>query len=213
MNLSNKSKNLSVFYGPMFSGKTDKLIQKILEYKKAKKNILAFKPSIDNRTPNIFSRTNNQVEAIVINDSKQIIDYLNNVKWNVDAIFIDELQFFDNQIIYYIKKILQETNIKIYVSGLDTDFKKEWFQNVKEILKICDKDNQIHLFARCAICNQKAEWSARKVNNEYVIDNGPIIQIESFTNNKTEYVPLCDAHHPIHFKQNEKNTFSQEYFG
>ena len=40
---------LKLYVGPMFSGKSTKLLQQIDRYKIAKKNVICFKPKLDNR--------------------------------------------------------------------------------------------------------------------------------------------------------------------
>lgn len=55
---------LKMFVGPMFSGKSTKLLQQIDRYKLANKNIICFKPQMDTRyTKDGFIVTHNDIHA------------------------------------------------------------------------------------------------------------------------------------------------------
>ena len=63
---------LETISGCMFAGKTEELIRRIKVLEFAKKNILVFKPKIDNRYSDtmVVSHAGSSVESIVIEKSK-----------------------------------------------------------------------------------------------------------------------------------------------
>src|SRR5690554_7993069 len=90
---------IEVVCGPMFAGKTEELIRRAKRLKYAKQNYLVFKPSIDNRYSNkaeIVSHSLLTESAILIEKSTDILKHLDDT---VQAVIIDEAQFFDHGIV------------------------------------------------------------------------------------------------------------------
>ena len=86
--------NINVFYGPMKSGKTQKILAEFNYYNNIGNNVKLFKPSIDTRFSNnkVVSRNGESANAININS----IDDLNN--YDADVYIIDEFQFLDGKV-------------------------------------------------------------------------------------------------------------------
>ena len=153
---------LHIVIGPMFSGKTSRLIEKYNEYK-SNKNILVVTYSEDNR----YSETN-----IVTHDKKEIpclkIDLIKNLLTNnlldkIDVLLLDESQFFKDLLL--IDEILKIKNIKIYLFGLDGDFKREKFGKILDLIPLCDTVEK--LTSKCMVCNDsKAIFSFRTVKDK-----------------------------------------------
>src|SRR5690606_10942250 len=90
---------IEVVCGPMFAGKTEELIRRAKRLKYAKQNYLVFKPVIDNRYSSkaeIVSHSLLTENAILIEKSKDILEHMND---SIDAVIIDEAQFFDQDIV------------------------------------------------------------------------------------------------------------------
>ena len=89
---------VEVISGCMFAGKTEELIRRIKVLEFAKKKVLVFKPAIDNRysETKVVSHAGSEVDSIVIREAKEILNYVDD---SVDVIAIDEVQFFDEDII------------------------------------------------------------------------------------------------------------------
>ena len=175
MNNKKEPGKLIFFYGPMFSGKTNNLIETI-EHSTNEK--LIFKPMIDTRSKNIRSRTGKKIETIIISDPSEIIE---NLLFGTQEIFIDEVHFFDLSLIDVLNDIL-ERSIDVYASGLDLDYKQEMFEISEELIKIADFP--VRLFARCHICFKPSAYSVRTTNNKIVIDKSvPQILIDDDSRN------------------------------
>ncbi len=184
-----KKGKLTFYYGPMFSGKTLTLINKILELENT--NILVFKPKSDIRTKEIYSRANKSYKAIEIEKSEDILKYINS---EIENIFIDEIQFFDKNLINIIEKVLN-LNINIFCSGLDRDYKSEFFYNSKKILELTK--NSLQHKGICYSCKKPSTRTIRKINGEITIKDSPEILVEVFNNDNVEYFPVCKDCHPI----------------
>ena len=112
--------------GSMFSGKSEELLRRIKRGVIAKQKVLLFKPSIDNRYDEnrVSTHNGNSYDSISIEKSSDILNFVKDTKY--DIIGIDEIQFFDNDIVKIINK-LADDGIRVIVAGLDMDFKAEPF--------------------------------------------------------------------------------------
>src|ERR1035437_5684617 len=87
---------IEVICGSMFSGKTEELIRRIKRAQIAGLKVEIFKPAIDDRyyKENVTSHNANQVVAIPVKDSKELLQKVG----QVDVVGIDEAQFFDKDL-------------------------------------------------------------------------------------------------------------------
>lgn len=195
-----KQGKLIVHTGSMFSGKTTSLWRELYRMKIANYKTAAFKPSIDNRNDDkkIISHDNLSLDAIKIDDLNEILDYIANKE--VDAIGIDELQFFPNdptEVVDIFDKLIRK-KITIVVSGLDMDYKTRPFEIIKEIMPLADELVKHH--AICASCGEDAWASYRKTSDDSRIQIG----------SKDVYEPLCRScyNEKMTERENTKNQIS-----
>lgn len=117
---------IEVVCGPMFAGKTEELIRRIRRLEYAKQHVLVFKPALDTRyeaVREIVSHNLSKNPSIVIESSQEIMPYITDA---IDAVVIDEAQFFDFGIVEVAEK-LADKGIRVIVGGLDRDFRGEPF--------------------------------------------------------------------------------------
>jgi thymidine kinase len=170
------SARLELIVGPMFSGKTERLLVKLARAQYAKKRILVIKPAIDTRTDTfIASRgimedgttaTTGSFEAILIYDHEQLRSTLHTNEFDVLA--VDEAQFFPNDgdskdgLGWFgseIRNLLQERkndSLHIYVAGLDRDFAEDPFGSISGLLALADSVEKLS-----AVCMQCGADDAR----------------------------------------------------
>ena len=197
-----KQGKLIVHTGSMFSGKTTSLWRELYRMKIANYKIAAFKPEVDNRDDDkkIVTHDNLELDAIKVPDLNDVKDYA--TKHELDAIGIDEVQFFPNDPteVIDIFNELMDKNITIVVSGLDMDYKTRPFEIIKEIMPIADELIKHH--AICASCGEDAWASYRKSTDESRIQIG----------SKDLYEPLCREcyNHKMDERENTKNQISLE---
>ena len=164
---------VEVICGCMFAGKTEELIRrvKVLEY--AKKNIMVFKPAIDNRYSDtkVVSHAGSSVESLIVESAADILDF---VKKDTDVVAIDEVQFFDNAIIEVID-ILAERGLRVMVAGLDTNFKGEPFGVMPHLMTTAEFVTK--LTAICTKCGEPATRTQRIINGKPANYNDPIILV------------------------------------
>ncbi len=164
---------VEVISGCMFAGKTEELIRRINVLSFAKQNILVFKPSIDDRysSQKIVSHAGSSVDSIVVKESKDILDH---VKEDTDVVAIDEVQFFDDDIIKVTEYLAQEGK-RVMVAGLDTDFRGEPFGVMPKLITTAEFVTK--LTAVCTKCGAPATRTQRLVNKKPASYHDPIIMV------------------------------------
>ena len=160
--------------GSMFSGKSEELLRRIKRGVIAKQKVLLFKPSIDNRYDEnrVSTHNGNSYDSISIEKSSDILNFVKDT--NYDIIGIDEIQFFDNDIVKIINK-LADDGIRVIVAGLDMDFKAEPFHPMPEIMAISEMVTKLH--AVCNKCGKEASRSQRLINAKPAKYDDPIVVI------------------------------------
>jgi thymidine kinase len=186
MNKSNGYLNLII--GPMFSGKSTKLIQYIKKYKTLNKKLMVIKPSLDNRYTELSDICTHDMQTqncIMIDKDKlsEIItdkDYL-----QTDIIMIEEGQFFTNLYLNIIQML--NDNKTIFISALNGDSNQELFGEIYKLISICD--NIEFLQALCLDCadGTPAIFSKRLSSN----------QDQILVAGADEYKAVCRYHNSI----------------
>lgn len=164
---------VEVISGCMFAGKTEELIRRIKVLEFAKKNVLVFKPSIDNRYSDtkVVSHAGSSTESIVVADAISILDF---VKEDTDVIAIDEVQFFDDEILLVVD-YLAHLGKRVMAAGLDTDFRAEPFGVMPQL--ITQAEFVTKLTAVCTKCGAPATRTQRIVNGKPARFTDPIIMV------------------------------------
>ena len=171
---------IEVIYGPMFSGKTSTLINRILEADKRQESWKIYKPIIDQRysANEVVTHDQKSLPCQPVSSAQEIIDVNENHQW----IAIDEAQFFDKNIVDVCHK-LKAKGSNIIIAGLAKDYRKQDFGFMPHLIAIADQITQI--FAKCNICGEKALHTKR------ISDKNTLIEIGS----SESYQAVCDHHY------------------
>ena len=164
---------IEVVVGPMYSGKSEELIRRLKRAKIAKQKIIVFKPQIDDRysKKDVVSHSGDSIDAIPINHASEIYDLIDE---DVQVVGIDEVQFFDNEIVD-IAVELASKGVRVIAAGLDMDFKGEPFGPTPKLLAVAEFVDKIQ--AICSVCGQPATRSQRLIDGKPARYDDPIIQI------------------------------------
>lgn len=160
--------------GPMSCGKTEELLRRIKRAIIARKSVKIFSPIVDTRVKGDYIESRNGLaqDAIKVALSKDILRY---VEKDDDIVAIDEIQFFDKDIVEIVKKLMLSGK-KVIAAGLDLDFKSQPFGSMPELLCMADKVDK--LSAICMKCGSEyANRTQRLVNGEPADINSPLIMI------------------------------------
>lgn len=193
--------------GPMSCGKTEELLRRIKRCMIAKKKVKVISPQIDTREQSdcIKSRNGLWLDAIKVKHSIQILSL---VKEDDEVIAIDELQFFDSNIVKVIAKLMEQGK-KIIGTGLDLDFKGEVFGSMPELMCIATTVDKLH--AVCMKCgSDHATRTQRLIDGKPADKNSPLIMIggdETYEARCIKCWELPDAKEEE--KQNHENNILQ----
>ncbi len=182
--------------GSMFSGKSEELIRRLRRGIYAKQKVIVFKPAIDDRyhKEKVVSHDGNEIEAINISTSREI---LNQDLDDVDVIGIDEVQFFDGEIVNIVEQLAKNGH-RVVVAGLDMDFRGEPFEPMPKLLAVSEQVTKLQ--AVCAVCGSPSSRTQRLINGEPAKIDDPIILVGA----NESYEPRCRAHHIVAPSENEK---------
>ena len=147
---------IEVICGPMFSGKTEELIRRLVRAQIAKQKVAIFKPNTDNRFEEDFIVSHNQrkIKSIRVNESEIILNYLN----KADVFGIDEAQFFDPSIVKVCRE-LANSGKRVVVAGLEKDYLANSFGSMPELLVNAEYITKVN--AICMSCGDPANYSHR----------------------------------------------------
>ena len=180
---------IEVISGCMFAGKTEELIRriKVLEY--AKKKIAVFKPKIDNRYSEdcVVSHAGSSVHSFTVSKASEILEYLDD---SFEVIAIDEVQFFDHEIIKICNDLANHGK-RVMVAGLDMDFRGEPFGVMPELFTQAEFVTK--LTAVCMVCGAPATRSQRLINGKPASYDDPIVMVGA----KEHYEARCRHCHKL----------------
>ena len=147
---------LKIILGPMTSGKTTELIKEYNRHIAGGFKCCFINHSTDDRYGSGNSKTSTHNKSVVNNTfSCDKLDYLMLDEPQridpFDVFFINEGQFFSD-LKFYVDYLVNRKNKKVYVCGLDGDFRREKFGTLLDIIPICD--DIIKLKALCIKCKK-----------------------------------------------------------
>ena len=180
---------VEVITGCMFAGKTEEFIRRIVRLSYAKFKIQVFKPAIDNRysNDNVVSHSQKSIKAISVNNTKELLTKLAS---DTDVVGIDEIQFFDNEIVK-VADDLANKGIIVIVNGLDKDFRAEPFLNIEQLMSKAEEVKKLH--AICVKCGNLANRTQRLIKGKPANYHDPIVLIGE----KDKYEARCRHCHEV----------------
>ncbi|WP_342257651.1 thymidine kinase [Spiroplasma endosymbiont of Nomada ruficornis] len=180
---------IEVITGCMFAGKTEEFMRRINRLQYAKRKVLVFKPKVDIRydAQKVVSHKGVSITAIVIDDPMQILKHVDK---EIEAVAIDEVQFFKPSIIEVIKTLANQ-NKQVIVAGLDQDFRGEPFPVTKELLALAEFVTKLD--AVCVKCGKAATRTQRIINGREARYDDEIILIGA----QEQYEARCRSHHRV----------------
>lgn len=171
--------------GPMFSGKTYRLLKELRDLEGEGKSIVLLKPSIDSRGKRevVKSRVGLERHCWVIDEETIDVETLIKKCKKYDVIGIDEAQFFSLDFMKVLISVLNKKNKKIIISGLDMDrFAEPFGQTIPYIISIAEE-----VIKYKAICN---DCGKKKVATTEYMDT---LTNELICIGDTEYIALCNS--------------------
>jgi len=189
MNSKRTKGKLTVIAGPMFSGKTGKLVALVEVFTRMGHRVLTVKPSVDSRYSNkneIYSHDHRTTPALVVDglSPERIIDAI--IQKDVDKVIFDEVQFFDKEKVLTIIKKLKKMGVHVIASGLMYDYMRRPFGATPELMGLADE--RLELMAVCQKCGSLARHSERVKGGKSQVDVGAA----------DKYIAVCERCHKIY---------------
>jgi thymidine kinase len=162
----------------MFSGKTEELIRRLKRAQFARQKIEIFKPVIDLRYDDelVISHNQNQIPSTPVPAAANIPILAD----GSDVVGIDEVQFFDNEIIQVCNN-LANCGIRVIVAGLDMDYQGNPFGPMPGLMATAEYVTKLH--AICSRTGNLANYSYRTSSKDDLVILGE----------KENYEPLSRA--------------------
>ena len=168
MNKNNTMSYLELIIGPMFSGKTSRLVEVYKQCQFCNIDVAVINHNIDNRYDEELLSTHDKVKIPCIKTEKLRDVYFNNESLSLEndiienipriqdklkiarssVILINEGQFFDD--LYEVVVEMLQCGKKVYVCGLDGDFERKKFGQILDLIPLCDKVEK--LTSLCSLC-------------------------------------------------------------
>lgn len=185
---------LELIIGPMFSGKTSRLVELYNQYKFCNMRVSVINHSSDNRYDDELLSTHDKIKipCIKTNNLADIWkiqdencygalsqrDVIINYVKKSDVILINEGQFFLD--LYDIVVEMLEANKRVYICGLDGDFERKKIGKILDLIPLCDKVTK--LTSLCSLCKDGTPgiFSMRLTKEKYQILIG-----------SDNYIPVC----------------------
>jgi thymidine kinase len=166
-----------IFTGPMFGGKTSRMLSQLERAKYQKKVIKLFKPSIDIRYSNksVVSHNGNRWESIPISDGKEIYDNLG----KAEVIAVDEAFMIPN--VAEVLLDLYKKGKQIYVSSLQLSSEGAAFP---EMTKMFPWATKVEVCPAVCFCGNDAYYTITLTEKEEEVTIG----------GKETYEPRCKEH-------------------
>jgi len=194
---NSKTGYLELILGPMWSGKTSMLLtyHRQLCFCKLKVCVINFKAD-DRYSETMLSTHDKQMIPCIMGFSmEEIMQVEENAKQinECDVILVNEGQFF-HDIVEFTTQMVEEKHKKVYICGLDGDFKREKIGKLLDLIPLSDKVTKLR--ALCGKCKDgtHAPFSFRNTNSiEQVLIGADDI-----------YVPLCRKCYQIGVEKKDK---------
>ena len=145
--------SITLFVGPMCSGKTSSLFEQFEMYKDYYP-VYVYVPSLDTRSKLSLKTHNGQIVAAQCLDNVRCLPA-------DSVVLLDEVQFNTGHVIDLLKTVPPTTTV--YMSGLSGDFKQRGWPGMENVMALCD--DVFFLKAKCTICNEDAPFTVRKGTN------------------------------------------------
>jgi len=174
---------LEIICGPMFSGKTSKLLEIFNQYAYCEVPVLVINYKGDTRYSSTHLTTHDRREIPCV-----FTEHLHNLDAdeltrclveNSAVILVNEGQFFEDLFVWT-KTQVEKHAKSVYIAGLDGDFRRETFGDLLKLIPLADKVTKLQSI--CSQCRNgtPALFSHRKTSEQ----TQKIIGTD-------EYIPVC----------------------
>jgi len=172
---------LEVITGCMFSGKTEELIRRLERVRIARKEIVLFKPTIDNRYSEsaIVTHYGRQFAAHLLPPGEESLSMLERIVSqgaieSATVVAFDEGNFFSSKLPKLCEELVARGK-RVIVAGLDLTFAGEPFGPMPALMALADEVDKLH--AVCVKCGGEATRSQRLIDGKPAPATDEVIKV------------------------------------
>lgn len=189
---------IEVIAGPMFSGKTEELLRRLRRATLAKQAVTLFKPERDDRhnTTDVVSHDARRQPALAVRDAatmETVLEQLIDGGQMPDVVGIDEVQFFDEEIVEVCNR-MADRGIRVISAGLDLDYLGRPFGCMPLLLAHAEYVTKLH--AICTITGRPAHFSHRVQGGDEDVQIGGAESYQALSREPYNEV-VVRAHHRV----------------
>src|SRR3972149_10869204 len=159
--IASEKGKLTVIAGPMFAGKTTKLLTLFSVLSDLGYSILCFKAESKSNGGMGHTRSHDErplpVIYIGMNQPEKILEYVG--RHGIQKVIIDAIHFFPKVRFIKVVNALLALGIDVYVNGLIYDYRKHQYGATKTLMNRADE--RIEQFSICVKCGGKAMHTER----------------------------------------------------
>jgi len=186
-----KNGKLTVIVGPMFAGKTTKLLTLFSVLSNLDYSILCFKAEARPVRGMGSTKSHDELPLPVIyigmNEPEKILQYVG--RDGIQKVIIDAVHFFPREQILRVVKTLLSKGIDVYVNGLIYDYRKKEFGATRALIKMAN--DRLELYSICVRCGGIAAYTER-------ISGGKDQSIGTTGPRKAQYIAVCGTCHRVY---------------
>lgn len=196
----NQSGRLEIYMGPMFSGKSSRLIHKLCTLADVGFRVLYLNHSDDNRDTcgdNIVSTHSSQYHGLSEHISSLKVASLQYVDIReYDVIGVDESQFFDD-LVPAVSKWIEQDHKYVICVGLDGDAFKRPFGHLLELIPYADIAEKMTAMCHSCLENAKKTGFASLNNAPFTRRLNSESSSQKLIGGSDKYIAVC-RHHSNH---------------
>ena len=173
-------------YGAMGSSKTAQALITKFNYEERGMKVWLIKPATDSRDGYdiIKSRIGLSAKCQPIDKNCDIYELFRRIETPADVIIADESQFFSENQIDQLRRIVNEFSLPVLCFGLRTDFLTRLFDGSKRLFEIADSISEIKTICECGA---KATVNARIDEDGRILTQGDQICLGG----DEKYIAMC----------------------
>lgn len=186
---------LEVYCGPMKSGKTRELINRIDKIRFMLDNdaFIFFKPRVDTRDIRVKSRFGELAYECVFVNERDPSEMLPHLTARHKLVVIEEAQFFQEGVELVVGEMLRR-GCNVLVAGLDLDFRGEPFGRMPQLLAMAAEVYKLKAVCDVAGCRALATRTQRLVNGLPAPYDAPVVLVGDASEG---YEARCVRHHVV----------------
>lgn len=193
---------LVFFTGTMDSGKSTLALQ--LDHNHAARGRAGLIFTRDDRAgqATISSRLGLKAAAIEVSERTDLLNHVVQLMsggGKCDYIVADEAQFYTEDHIEQLARVVDELSIDVYAFGITTDFRTRLFPGSQRLIELADRIEVLQVQTLCW-CGARATHNARTVDGEMVVEGAQVVVGDTAAGHDEAapavgYEVLCRRHH------------------